>query len=58
MLILLMQNRHPSGMAVAWDRPEPTFRDGVVPDYKAGRSETPEILIPQFAMVREILDTL
>jgi DNA polymerase-1 len=58
MLILLMQNRHPTGLAVAWDRPEPTFRDGVVPDYKAGRSETPDILIPQFEMVREILDTL
>ena len=58
MLILLMQNRHPTGLAVAWDRPEPTFRDAVVPDYKAGRSETPDILIPQFEMVREILDTL
>jgi DNA polymerase I len=58
MLILLMQNRHPGGIAVAWDRPEPTFRDSVVPDYKAGRSETPDILIPQFEMVRQILDTL
>jgi DNA polymerase I len=58
MLILLMQNRHPSGIAVAWDRPEPTFRDAIVPEYKATRSETPDLLAPQFGMVREVLDAL
>jgi DNA polymerase I len=58
MLIHLFQTRHPSGIAVAWDRPEPTFRDAVVPDYKATRSAVPDLLAPQFAMVREVLDTL
>jgi DNA polymerase-1 len=58
MLILLFQTRHPSGIAVAWDRPEPTFRDDIVPDYKAGRAAMPDILAPQFGMVRDVLDAL
>ncbi|MGO9343030.1 MAG: 5'-3' exonuclease H3TH domain-containing protein, partial [Acidimicrobiales bacterium] len=58
MLIYLLQTRRPSGIAVAWDRPEPTFRDEVVPDYKANRAELPDLLAPQFGMVREVLDAL
>jgi DNA polymerase-1 len=58
MLIYLLQTRHPSGIAVAWDRPEPTFRDDVVPDYKANRAQLPDLLAPQFGMVREVLDAL
>ena len=44
--------------AVAFDRPEPTFRDEVVEDYKGNRPETPDLLIPQFALVREVLGAL
>jgi DNA polymerase I len=58
MLIYLLQAHHPSGIAVAWDRPERTFRDEVVPEYKANRDAVPDLLAPQFAMVREVLDTL
>ena len=58
MLIYLLQTRHPSGIAVAWDRPEPTFRDAVVPDYKANRAQLPDLLAPQFGMVRRVLDAL
>jgi DNA polymerase I len=58
MLILLFQTRHPIGIAVAWDRKEPTFRDAVVPDYKAGRAAVPDLLSPQFGMVRQVLDAL
>lgn len=58
MLILLFQTRHPVGIAVAWDRKEPTFRDSVVPDYKAGRAAVPDLLAPQFGMVKQVLDAL
>lgn len=58
MLIYLLQAHHPTGIAVAWDRPERTFRDDVVPEYKANRDAMPDLLSPQFAMVREVLDAL
>jgi len=58
MLVNLFQTRHPGGIAVAWDRPEPTFRDAVVPDYKGNRDAVPDLLLPQFAMVRQVLNAL
>lgn len=58
MLILLFQTRSPGGLAVAWDRPERTFRDDVYTEYKAGRAEMPDLLAPQFEMVRDVLDAL
>ena len=58
MLVMLLRDQDPSGMAVAFDRPEPTFRDDVVPDYKGNRPDTPDLLVPQFALVREVLRTL
>jgi len=54
----LLRDHDPSGVAVAFDRPEPTFRDEVVADYKGNRPETPDLLIPQFALVREVLGAL
>jgi len=55
MMVMLLRDQSPSGMAVAFDRPEPTFRDEVVPDYKGNRPDTPDLLVPQFALVREVL---
>ncbi|HLN42232.1 MAG TPA: DNA polymerase I, partial [Acidimicrobiales bacterium] len=48
----------PGGMAVAFDRPEPTFRDEIVEEYKGNRPETPDLLVPQFSLVREVLGAL
>ena len=45
-------------MAVAFDRPEPTFRDEIVPDYKGNRPDTPDLLVPQFTLVRDVLRAL
>jgi len=58
MLVMLLRDNAPSGMAVAFDRPEPTFRDDIVDDYKGNRPETPDLLVPQFALVRAVLDAL
>jgi DNA polymerase-1 len=54
----LLRDHDPSGVAVAFDRAEPTFRDEVVADYKGNRPETPDLLVPQFALVREVLGAL
>ena len=58
MLVMLLRDNEPGGMAVAFDRPEPTFRDEIVEEYKGNRPETPDLLVPQFALVREVLGAL
>ena len=40
-------------VAVVFDVARKTFRSDIFPEYKANRSEPPEDLIPQFALVRE-----
>ena len=47
----------PDYCAVAFDKGKHTFRHDIAPDYKAGRRETPEELIGQFALVREMLES-
>jgi len=58
MLINLLKDHTPDGLAVAWDRPEPTFRHEMVKDYKAGRAETPDILRQQFGLVKQVIEVL
>ncbi|HEX3461939.1 MAG TPA: 5'-3' exonuclease H3TH domain-containing protein, partial [Acidimicrobiales bacterium] len=58
MLVNLVRDHTPSGLAVAFDLPGGTFRDKVVSDYKAGRAETPDDLFPQFEMIRTLLAAL
>tara|TARA_Y100000590_G_scaffold373479_3_gene437252 strand:+ start:22554 stop:25226 length:2673 start_codon:yes stop_codon:yes gene_type:complete len=58
MLLNLIKDQDPDGIVVAFDRPEPTFRHEMLPEYKAQRDPTPELLIQQFGIVREVLDAL
>ena len=58
MLINILRDHPSTGVAVAFDRGEPTFRHERVVDYKAGRAETPDILRQQMGLVREVLQTL
>ena len=58
MLINLLRDHKPRGIAVAFDRPEPTFRHEAIPDYKAGRQATPDILRQQFGLIRQVIETL
>ncbi len=58
MLINLLKDHQPDGIGVAFDRPEPTFRHELVADYKAGRSEAPDILRQQMGLVRQVLEAL
>src|SRR5688500_14896584 len=58
MLINLLKDHRPDGIAVAFDRPEPTFRHELVDDYKAGRAEAPDILRQQMGLVRQVVETL
>ncbi len=58
MLINLLRDHQPDAIAVAWDRPEPTFRHEAVPTYKEQREEAPDILRQQLGLVRQVLDAL
>ncbi len=58
MLINLMKDHEPDLIAVAFDRPEPTFRHEMTPTYKAQRESAPDILRQQMGLVREVLEAL
>jgi len=58
MLANVVRDHHPGSLAVAFDLPGGTFRDHLVEEYKGGRAETPEDLLPQFDMIREVLGAL
>jgi DNA polymerase-1 len=58
MLINLVRDHEPTAIAVAFDRPEPTFRHEKVDTYKAGRAEAPDILRQQMGLVRQVVDVL
>ncbi len=58
MLINLIKDQEPQGVAVAFDLPTPTFRHERVPTYKAGREKAPDDLYEQLALVKEILPAL
>ncbi len=58
MLVNLLKDHRPDGLAAAFDRPEPTFRHEMVADYKAGRAEAPDILRQQMGLVRQVVETL
>ena len=58
MVVNLVRDHRPVGVAVAYDLPGGTFREGIVNDYKAGRAETPPDLPPQFDMIRSVLASL
>ena len=45
----------PKYVVVAFDKAKHTFRHDLYPEYKGGRKETPEDLIPQFQLIRDYL---
>lgn len=59
MSVLRAMEDHPADyVAVAWDRPEPTFRHELAPSYKANREELDEGLRMQFPWMREVTELL
>ena len=58
MLINLLRDEQPSHIAVAFDVSRKTFRSAAYPEYKAGRSETPDDFRGQVSLIRKVLDAL
>ena len=58
MVTRLLADFSPDGLAVAFDRHEPTFRDEFVKQYKAGRPSTPAPLLEQIELIRQFVVAL
>ena len=53
MLLKLVDDIKPHSVAVIFDAGRVTFRNEIYQDYKANRSDPPDELVPQFALVRD-----
>jgi DNA polymerase-1 len=58
MLIRLIKDFHPEGVAVAWDVSRQTFRTVSYPEYKANRDKAPDHFRSQLPLIDEVLDSL
>lgn len=58
MLIRLIKDHHPDGVAVAWDVSRKTFRTESYPEYKANRDKAPDHFRSQLPLINEVLDAL
>lgn len=58
MLLALVAQHKPTHIAAVFDRPEPTFRHDIYPEYKANRAEMPEDLRPQVPLIRDLIKAL
>ncbi len=58
MLHNMILKYQPTHILVARDTKEGSFRKDIYPEYKAHRSEPPDLLIPQFALVDELVTVL
>jgi DNA polymerase I len=58
MLINVLRDEKPTHVAVAFDRPEPTFRHEQYTEYKANRTKAPDEFRSQLPLITETLDAL
>jgi DNA polymerase-1 len=58
MLIRLLKDHHPDGIAVAWDVSRQTFRTEQYPEYKAQREKAPDHFRSQLPLIDEVLNAL
>src|SRR5690554_4225834 len=58
MLIRMLKDFHPDGVAVAWDVSRETFRTESFPEYKANRTKAPDHFRSQLPLMDEVLQAL
>ena len=58
MLLILVKDHQPTHIAVAFDNPEPTFRDKLSAQYKGTRKKTPESLLSQLPLIEQVVKSL
>lgn len=55
MLLRIVQDLEPYYLICAFDLPEPTFRDQIYEDYRAQRPPTPEKLVDQVELTKDVV---
>jgi DNA polymerase-1 len=58
MLVRLLRDEQPDGLAVAWDVRGPNLRREKYSEYKAQRESPPDLFASQLPLIREVLDVL
>lgn len=58
MLSQVIEKKHPDKLAIAFDVKGGTFRNKLLPQYKATRDATPEELLTQLPIIQKMLDAL
>ncbi len=58
MLLKVLEEQAPEYVAVAFDRPGPTFRHEAYTEYKATRQKMPDDLRPQIPLAKEVVEAL
>ncbi len=56
MMMKVLAEERPSRVVVAWDAPGKTFRHEAYPEYKAGRSQTPDLFKEQAPHFRPLME--
>lgn len=56
--ILFIREKKPDYLVCAFDRPGPTFRNGIYPEYKAHRAPMPDDLVPQLPLIQQLLEAM
>ena len=54
-LLAVLEKFHPEYIAASFDLPGKTFRDEMYADYKATRPKTPDDLVSQFPLVKDVV---
>src|SRR5437870_4629339 len=57
-LLYLRTEKKPAYLVCAFDRPEPTFRSELYPDYKAHRPPVPDDLCAQLPLIQQLLEAM
>ena len=58
MLVKLLKELAPTQIVIAFDKSRTTFRTALYPEYKGTRDKTPEELIAQIPLLKELAETL
>lgn len=58
LLVNIVDARRPTHLAVAFDVSRESFRKELYPEYKANRKETDPDLVPQFSIIKGVLNSL
>jgi DNA polymerase-1 len=57
-VLYLRSEKRPDYLLAVFDMPGPTFRDQILPEYKANRSPPPSDLQLQFPLIKEMLEAM